>query len=899
MTGIVFSGIFTTQGAILSAKSFSMNHSHYLACLATFPISNDSIAVADSTQESSVNKTSAPKREFSSKTEEAINNIASNVEDAIKVVSEKADKVIKEYETSIDSTKAQIANETQRVVKEISEKTEELIQDLESPKKQAYSLPSEKKRTPTTQKAFDRAMSLLYDEMEVKEGYAILKTESLRGDIRSQLFLSMYPDATNFSTLSPTLAQVYEGAENGNAQYQYLLGKSYLGADYIINIEKAIVWLQKAANSKEVAATRLLSRLTYHGIGVDKSVKKAFQLLTTAAKQKDTIALRMVADAYLYGQYQQKKDSKKAIPYLLPLAQSDHVTAQKELGKIYYSGKRSKSIVWYHKAADQGDLEATKVLADLYYEGTGVVKDYKRAKALYMEAASQGDVASQARLGDIYYYGKGVKRNYTTACSWYEKAMMQGATAPAEKLSRCYDKGWGVKRDPIYRDFILGKASKHYKLTQQEKDILGNRASLYSLGAKLDVDFSGETHYRIGREFEKKGNFKEAFRWNNEGAKLGFVTSHQVLGDYYIKGLGTKVNRDSALHHYVIAASLENKKAHSHLQSYNYKRVNPDIVKKDLDALTTTALQGNRRVAMFLSTCYDKDDLGVDYDQEKSSFWKKVANSQTKKLPLDQWSATQWNDISFITAQAYALNFKAQAVLGYWFLTGIDHKENLSEGMMWLQSAVKGGDRDAAYLLASIYHSGYKTILPNKEMYTVLIDKAYGATNPSMKLAAIQLKLSHRLTSTDIKEVISDIEPLIKKRQNSAERAWSQWLAKYPSEMTQAITTSYALRSEELLARIYFYGPYPINDPEKSMIYYQQAVNMQGVVAKINLGFGYEYQLIPHGKSTKALFYWRALRRDNDSLARPYLFRAYDQGIGTKKNKRFAKRYQSSSKSML
>ncbi|WP_394670725.1 tetratricopeptide repeat protein [Halosquirtibacter xylanolyticus] len=901
VTGIVLSCILTSQG---NTKSDTFTTSKHTISTYDFssnlPLITNSYALADSTSKKKGKPIEETKYDFPSKAQQAVGKVTSNVENAVKVITTKADKVIKDIGPVVDTTANKVAKEANRIFDDISTATSKTIDDLSSNKvdevKETKSTPKE---TYTTEHKFDRAMTLLYEEMEIKEGYGILQSEARKGNIKSQLFLTLYPNATKFSSLSPSLDQIYEGAVEGNVEYQYLLGKSYLGTDYIIHIEKAVVWLQKASNSKQIAATRLLAHLTYYGIGVVKNEGKAFQMLTTAAKQKDTIALRMIADAYLYGKFKKKIDPKKAIPFLLPLAQSGQVTAQKELGKIYYRGKRSKSILWYHKAANQGDLEANKLLADLYYEGTGVVKDYKNAKTLYIKAADLGDVEALTRLGDIYYYGKGVKRNYSTACGWYKKAMMKGAKAPAEKLSTCYDKGWGVKRDPIYRDFILGKASKHYKLTSEEKRALGDKVRLYNFGAKLDVDFSGETHHRIGREFDKKGDFKKAFYWNKEGAKLGYVTSHQILGDYYIKGMGTKVNRDSALHHYIVAASLRNKKANKHLKTYNYKRANPTIVKKDIEALTTIAYQGNKRIAAFLSTCYDHDDMGVNYDQEKSAFWKKVAESQSKVIALDQWSEKQWKDLDFITNQAYAMNFKAQSVLGYWYLTGIDQKENLSNGMMWLQSAVRGGDKDAAFLLASVYYAGYKTILPNKKAYATWIAKAYESKNAAMKLAAIQLKLSQNLSATYLAQVITDLKALGKVDLNGTALTWTQWITKHPSEITQAINSNHRLRSIELLARIYFYGPYPIHDPNKSMIYYQQAVNQQSVIAKINLGYGYQYSLIPQGRSTKALFYWRALGRENSALAKPYLYRAYDQGIGTKKNKRFAKRYQPSESQVL
>ncbi|QZE12963.1 sel1 repeat family protein [Halosquirtibacter laminarini] len=739
---------------------------------------------------------------------------------------------------------------------------------------------------------YQEAIRLLYEEIEVEDAYTILHKEALNGDIAAQLFLALYPNKTTFNSLDPSLEQIFLDANEEDAQSQYLLGKSYLGNGYIINLKKSISWLQRAKENRNIQASILLSKLTLYGIGVEKSQSKAFKMLLDAAKRKDTIALRLVANAYIKGAYGQKTNPQKAIPYLLPIAQNGQILAQRQLGKIYYKGRRSKSVMWYTKASTQGDIESTKILADLYYNGTGVVKNYSKAKQLYTQLASQSDMKALTMLGDIYFYGKGVRRDYNKACQYYLQAMEHGATSPATNLSRCYDKGWGVKRDHLYRDFIQGKASKHYKLTPEECHTLGSQATLYSHGAKMNVDFSGLTHYRIGRELEKQGNFKKAFQWNKMGAQYNHDLSHLKLGEYYIKGLGIEVNRDSAFHHFIIAAAMGNKSANQKLTQYNYQRVNPNVIEKDIKLLEEIAYHGNKRVAIFLSRCYKSDKLGVVYNIDKSSYWQKIGDSKQKIISLNKWTQGQWKDLRFITKQAYAQNREAQTILGYWYLIGIEDQENLSDAIMWLESALSTGDQSAALLLSQIYYYGYKTIMPDKDLYNKHIEIASKSNNPIVKLSTIELQLQHHLTGSQMKKKVTTLEKIGKMTLSSSQRRWLQWIQHHPSTLTSTLDPDYAKRSQNMIANILFYGPYPVYNPSKSMLYYQIASKAGSAQSMINLAYGNQYHLMRQGTASRALFHWRTLSKENQALAKPYLYRAYSEGIGTRKNRSYAKRYK-------
>ena len=60
--------------------------------------------------------------------------------------------------------------------------------------------------------------------------------------------------------------------------------------------------------------------------------------------------------------------------------------------------------------AEEGDANAQLSLGEKYYDGQGVLKDYKEAMKWYRKAADQGDAMAQARLGLMY-----VNREFETS----------------------------------------------------------------------------------------------------------------------------------------------------------------------------------------------------------------------------------------------------------------------------------------------------------------------------------------------------------------------------------------------------------------------------------------------------------------------------------------------------
>jgi hypothetical protein len=85
----------------------------------------------------------------------------------------------------------------------------------------------------------------------------------------------------------------------------------------------------------------------------------------------------------------------------------------------------------------------------LYANGQGVKRSYEEAVLWYRRAAEQGDVLAQFNLGVRYDNGQGVQQSYKEAAWWYRRAAQQGHARAQSNLGVLYANGQGLPKDVI------------------------------------------------------------------------------------------------------------------------------------------------------------------------------------------------------------------------------------------------------------------------------------------------------------------------------------------------------------------------------------------------------------------------------------------------------------------
>jgi TPR repeat protein len=117
-------------------------------------------------------------------------------------------------------------------------------------------------------------------------------------------------------------------------------------------------------------------------------------------------------------------------------------------------------------------------LANIYYQGNGVPRDYTEAAKWFRLAADQGLAESQHMMGVLYDRGEGVPADAVQAVSWYRQAGERGYVAAQFELGNKYASGEGVPQNyaEAYVWFSLAAASGH-EMARKERDKFARKLS--------------------------------------------------------------------------------------------------------------------------------------------------------------------------------------------------------------------------------------------------------------------------------------------------------------------------------------------------------------------------------------------------------------------------------------
>ncbi len=176
-------------------------------------------------------------------------------------------------------------------------------------------------------------------------------------------------------------------------------------------------------------------------------------------------------------------------------ADNGDVEAMKLLGEIYKNGNGVtknyyKASYWLTRAAEKGNTSAQINLAFMYKTGDGAVKNPDEAIRLLRLAAEKGDSKAQLFLGSIFLEGDGVQKDPFTAADYFIRAAESGEVAAMLYLATMYRKGeagapdvglaarWGGKAASM--GSVAGMISLA-DLLERGKDIPKNLLEAYGL----------------------------------------------------------------------------------------------------------------------------------------------------------------------------------------------------------------------------------------------------------------------------------------------------------------------------------------------------------------------------------------------------------------------------------
>lgn len=247
------------------------------------------------------------------------------------------------------------------------------------------------------------------------------------------------------------------------------------------------------------------------------------------------------------------QEQQNAFQNLTTMAESGYPKAMLYIGKYYYDKYEfdcdhgggyeediTAALEWLHKVlpyyirkANVNNPEAQCILADCYFHGYGVDRDYAKTVKWYQKASEMGSVEAECSLGALYLHGwttedyweydeeenktdKVININIAKAIDWYTKAAMSGFVYAQCHLGDLYS---GSIKNQYFYSFITesidyNKAIKWYTMAIES--------------GSIEAAISLSNLYR-----NKIKDNKKAIEWLEKAALAHSIPAMLKLGNLY------------------------------------------------------------------------------------------------------------------------------------------------------------------------------------------------------------------------------------------------------------------------------------------------------------------------------------------------------------------------------
>ena len=345
-----------------------------------------------------------------------------------------------------------------------------------------------------------------------------------------------------------------EEKEN-SALFEYHIGSMlYYGKGCEPNEKKAVEFLRKAVEEKNVPAILLLSNIYYEkGIleeipymiehlealadktdnkqaqytlgkiylteGEFYNLEKGISYLERSASQGNEFAKYRLSKEYL--NFDSKAYSPvKGITYLRELAEGGYEWAQFKMGCEYIKGEHVEkddlqAEEWLRKAVDQGNVPAILLLSNIYYKKGVLEKIPYMIEHLKVLSDKADNMQAQYTLGKIYLK-EGEFYNLEKGISYLERSASQGNEYAKYQLAKEYLNSDSEAYNPKKGMAYLSELAEG-----------GNEWAQLKMGCE----------YIKGKHVEK--NYFQATEWLNKSAVQGNKYAEEILNDLNVRQLKT------------------------------------------------------------------------------------------------------------------------------------------------------------------------------------------------------------------------------------------------------------------------------------------------------------------------------------------------------------------------
>jgi TPR repeat protein len=285
-------------------------------------------------------------------------------------------------------------------------------------------------------------------EKAESEGVRWYREAASRGSARAQTLLGLRYESGLGVPKDEGEALIWyrKAASQGFGIAETAIGNCYrTGRGVTKDQSEALRWYRKAADRGEPVGQYRLGLCYHFGTGVSQDLPEAMRWYQRAAQQGLARAQLILGTCFQVPLDKTRDpDLSEALIWYRMAAEQGLPEAQVALA--FQDAVERRALL--QRAAEGGCSVAMRWLAWAYRDGWGVTKDHSEALLWYRKAASQGDAVAQTHLGMVYEQGAlGQESDSAEALRWFRKAADQDYALAQLLLADIYREGKGVAKD--------------------------------------------------------------------------------------------------------------------------------------------------------------------------------------------------------------------------------------------------------------------------------------------------------------------------------------------------------------------------------------------------------------------------------------------------------------------
>ncbi|KAI7866519.1 hypothetical protein BDF14DRAFT_1812218 [Spinellus fusiger] len=497
-----------------------------------------------------------------------------------------------------------------------------------------------------------------------------------------------------------------------SAKQEFGDAEAALGIKYIEEGQQkeGMLWLKRATQKDNPRALLKLGLMYEIGQGVEQNNAIAISYYKSAANCNDARAQYILGLAYRMGILGLQQNYVRAEKYLTSSAQAGYAPSQRVLGLMFAQGllplindnspnrrrDLKTAILWFRRAAIQGDIRAIGLMGSCYENGQGTPINYEVALEYYRKAARiVGPFQDCAQLALALLLHR-MSRHHD-ALNWFIRA--SASWRPEDVIT-----------DPIEQYMPVRTAKlmvARYQLhgwSNTPRNVHVAFDILYQLARQTPLD--GHAHYWLAACYEEgipercEKDLPKAFEHYLIAAATGDVDAEFQVALMLSNGQGVDRDQASAFEWYKKAGQKEHKTALYSLGIYYAKGVSG--ITKDI-ALARVCFEKSARLGV------------VSAMTTLATLCKLASEGESPEAKEQQHQTVYWYE----RAAQYG-DPMAQRELAILFDAGIGVEQSYEKALALLQKSAFQKDSQATLLLGNYYQNGYavKKDLPHSiELY--------------------------------------------------------------------------------------------------------------------------------------------------------------------------------------